>query len=58
MLVQVEIKEGGRAYTYDAPDDVQVGDQLRCPTKLGGFTGTVVKLGSDYTGPVLTAEAL
>lgn len=54
QLIQVAIKEGGRPYTYSAPDDITVGDVVHCPTKTGGFKGTVVALGSSYPGPVLS----
>jgi len=53
QVVQIEVSEGGRAYTYRAPDEVKVGDVVVAPTRTGQMTGTVVKLGSSYTGPML-----
>jgi hypothetical protein len=45
-----------RTYTYEAPDGTQLWDVLITPTpQQGGRRGTVVKLGSDYDGPVKQA---
>jgi hypothetical protein len=53
-LVQVQFKEGGTRYTYEAPDSTQVGDTVMFYSWLlgGEQSATVAAVGSDYAGPV------
>jgi hypothetical protein len=44
----------GRGYCFEAPEGVELGDVL----SDGGQPMTVVRIGSDYSGPVRSAELM
>jgi hypothetical protein len=46
-----------RAYTYEADDDVVVGQVLTVQTDAGLKQVRVVEIGSDYAGPCKVASA-
>lgn len=61
----VTVRKGSARLTYNAPENVQVGDLLYCETFYPGpnatvpFIGEVEKLGGNgYTGPVKAARFL
>jgi hypothetical protein len=54
-VVQVEFRPGGKRYSYDCPDEVDVGDTVMTPR---GVPVVVLALGSDYPGPFATARRI
>jgi len=56
-LVQVNFKGNSTLYTYEAPDEAQVGDTVLVDSWVGNNQpAVVVVIGSDYTGPVKRAR--
>lgn len=62
MKVRVAFDTGGRVYTYEWPDwwrsSPEVGDVVETPPSAafpeGGRVATVLGIGSDYDGPLVT----
>lgn len=62
MKVRVAFETGNTAYTYHWPDEAvvqpDIGDIVEVPPNWafpdGGRTGTVIGIGSDYSGPMAT----
>lgn len=60
--IMATIGDGGREYTFEAEDDLElsVGDRVRVMTSRGETTATVTALESSYSGwcqPVLYVTA-
>ncbi len=56
IKVQVHIPKGRRLYTYYAPEETRVGDEVVCPVRNAEIHGTVVVIGSDYEGDIGTCR--